>query len=365
MKNTIIALCVFIISSINIISQDDEDQMLNPFWDFYTFNYLNTESAGKGFTGIASDNNISGVLLNPASINLKSKAQVNINYTYKTENPWLKTFVKDIFIKQQLFSGSIGFGYRIDKEYQIGLIYSNPTSMTFDFGKGIGINGQEYDAYNDIVTHSFNVPFVYIGKNFSIGANFNYIYSKVTTPTDSEDTNYHTTNNFFRGGAGFIYKVNKNVSIGAKILSGGKSEVNNDFPGVFYNQNPIYAYFPWKFGAGFQYAVPESKFKLLIDYNLTYHNMENLKVRHDFHVGVEKGIDKSLILRSGVFTLIDYRNDNVNWVEPIGKYTQYFITFGLGFRQKNFAADIALLTSEISPGLIKATLINGGLTFNF
>ena len=364
MKNTIIALSVFIISSINIISQDNDDTWLNPFWDFYSFNYLNTESAGRGFTGIASNNNISGILMNPASVNLSSKYQVNLQYTYKTSNPWLKSIAPDVFIRHQLFSGSVGFGYRINKEMQTGFVYNNPSSLYFDLGTALGLNGQEFDYYNDVIYHSFNVPFVYGNKNFRLGINLNYVYSRVTFPYN-QDTNYHVTNNFFRAGAGFIFNINRNVSVGAKVQSGGRSEVSYDFPGIFYNQTPDNAVYPWKFGIGLQYKVPESLFKILLDYNLTYHNVENLRERHDFHIGAEKGFSKNWFLRGGFFTILDYRNDNVNWVDPVGDYTQYFFTLGLGFKQNNFTADIAVLTSEISPGIIKTTYINGGLTFNF
>jgi hypothetical protein len=50
MKNQIAAIIILLLS-INIYSQfNHDDGMINPLWDIYSFNYLNTVSAGKGFT---------------------------------------------------------------------------------------------------------------------------------------------------------------------------------------------------------------------------------------------------------------------------------------------------------------------------
>jgi hypothetical protein len=94
---------------------------------------------------------------------------------------------------------------------------------------------------------------------------------------------------------------------------------------------------------------------------------EGLKDRHDAHIGFEGDITNNWILRGGFLTLLDYRNTHPDfeWLDPIGDYDQYFITFGAGYTHKNFAANIAVLTSQFSPGIIKNTYVNGGLTFNF
>jgi hypothetical protein len=368
MKNRIAIICILIMSSFSILSQPHEDAMINPFWDLYSFNYLNTESAGRGFTGIASDNNISGVLLNPASVILESKYQINAQYTYKTSNRWLTVFTDDMYIKQQLFSGSLGFGFRINKKFQSGLVYNNPTGMYFDGGKIIG----DVEYYNDVMFHSFNVPFVYSEKNFRLGININYIHARVTTPGEVHippvSENISATNNHFRVGIGFVNKFKNGLSIGFKSLSGGRSTVSYENPpGVIQEEETSDAVYPWKFGAGLQYDFKAAKFKILFDYNLTYHNMENLAERHDFHFGIEKELAVNWIVRGGFFTLLDYRKDSpeIHWIDPIGEYSQYFITIGLGYKQKDFQANISALTSEISPGMIKTTYLNGGLTFNF
>jgi hypothetical protein len=81
---TIIIVWLLFASSIQIISQQYDDININPMWEFYSFSYLNTESAGKGFTGIADKNNISGFLLNPASVSLPAKNQINFHLQNKS-----------------------------------------------------------------------------------------------------------------------------------------------------------------------------------------------------------------------------------------------------------------------------------------
>lgn len=74
---------------------------------------------------------------------------------------------------------------------------------------------------------------------------------------------------------------------------------------------------------------------------------------------------KNLSVRTGFFTLKDYRSGD-NYIDPIGQYDEYFLTLGGTYKFKNFSASIAVLDSHIlSTGLIKQTLVNGGLTMDF
>ncbi len=117
MKNIICIIIVFVLSSLPSFSQNNEDNILSPFWDYYSNNYLNTLSAGKGFTGIASESDITGFMLNPASIKLDTKYQLNVQYTFKSNGSW---FGENEFLKQQLFYGSAGFGWGFCTEYPFG-----------------------------------------------------------------------------------------------------------------------------------------------------------------------------------------------------------------------------------------------------
>lgn len=369
MKNIIIAFCILIIP-LKLLSQSHEDVMINAFWDFYSFNYLNTESAGRGFTGIAADNNISGILLNPASVNLSAKYQINVQYTYKTSNPWLTSFSNDIYIKHQLFSGSVGFGWNVNDKLLTGLVYNNPTGMYFSGPKATNLNGTEVEYYNDVKFHSLNVPLVYKAKNYRLGINLNYIYALYTVPGEvyypPVSGTFSATNHFFRASLGLSYIFKNGLSFGLRAISGGRGKVTYENPpGIAGEEETADAIYPWKAGAGLQYDLKAAKFKMLFDFNFTYHNQDNLKERYDFNFGIEKEIEKNWIIRGGFFTLLDYRSKDANWIDPIGDYNQYFLTLGFGLKQKNFEANISALTSEISPGKIKSIYINGGLSFNF
>lgn len=358
-----------------------EDFIITPFWDFYTTNYLSTQSSGRGFTGIASVNDISGILLNPASINIPNKYQINVQYTYKTRQQWLPSInLPDLAIKQQLFSGSIGFGYRINKQFQTGFIYNNPSSLYFNIGPIIQTNeyGNEigrYDLYYDLVNHSFNVPFVYTSNEFSLGLNLNYLISRYIIPrggitTIGNPSGYSTGDNFsatasiFKAHAGFIYNFMNGLSIGATVSSGGKSTAKYKYPDGTEISN-VKVNFPWKAGFGFQYSLPKTSWKISADYNYTNTSVQNnLKDRHDFHFGVENVLNNHWTVRGGFFTLLDYRNNNLMWLDPVGDYNQYFLTLGTSYQKNNFIFNLAVLTSQISTGIIKNTYVNAGLTFN-
>jgi len=381
MKTINLAICLLMFpSSIAFSQSDHEDIMINPFWDFYSFNYLSTQSSGKGFTGVASENDISGVIINPASINIEKKFQINAQYTYKSNQPWLPALgISDISLKQQTFSGSLGFGYRINKNFQIGFLYNNPSGYYFDLGEFIitdefGNEIGRYDAYYNFTQHTFNLPFVYSGGGFKVGTNLSYsVYRNatpgfITTIQNPEGYLYEDDiagkTELLRAQLGFIYSSNFGLSIGSSVTSGGKSIVKYKFPTGF--EPFMDASFPWKVTAGVQYKVPKTSWFLNADYNYFGTSVrDNLRDRHDFHFGIENSINKSWTLRAGFFTLFDYRSDEVNWVDPVGEYDQYFATFGGSYKNKGITVNLAVLTSEFSGGMIKNTLVNGGLTFDF
>jgi len=367
MKNTIVPICVLIISSISILSQAIEDSFLNPLWDIYSNNYLNTPSAGRGFTGIASSNDISGILINPASVELKSKYQLNFQYTYKTRQKWQPYYlVEPFYLEHQCFSGSAGFGYRVNKNIQTGILYNNPNSMHMYLGRVFTLYGEVNDFYYNSIYHTIYVPFIYSNHRLHLGAAVSLTHTRTTSPpTESQGADdYLSTSWMFRGLAGFRYEFENGLSIGAKFQSGGKNKVKINYSGIT-NEPNIEGIFPWKAGAGIQYAFPKTGFKLLFDYNYAHNISKYYKDRHDIHIGLEAYIDKNWIVRGGFFTLNDFRDKSGGWTNPNDNYNQLFLTIGASFQLKNFETNVAILTSEISSGTIKNTFINGGLTFNF
>jgi long-subunit fatty acid transport protein len=355
--------------------------MINPFWDFYSFNYLSTQSSGKGFTGAATENDLSGLLINPASVNIEKKFQVNAQYTYKSNQPWLTGLAfTDWYIKQQTFSGSIGFGYRIDKNFQIGFLYNNPAGYYLDLGEiirtdSLGNEIGRYELYYNFNQHAFNLPFIYSAGSFKLGTSLSYtIYRSstpglISTPENPEGYLYEDDiigeTEILKAQFGFIFSSPFGFSIGSSVTSGGKSIVKYKFPST---GNEAYndASFPWKVTAGAQYRVPKTSWTFSADYNFIGTSVRNnLRDRHDVHFGIENNITKNWTLRAGFFTLFDYRSDDANWFDPVAEYDQYFVTFGGSYKSKNVTVNLSVLTSEFSSGMIKNTIVNGGLTFDF
>ncbi|HJY63466.1 MAG TPA: hypothetical protein VJ455_04855 [Ignavibacteria bacterium] len=369
MKNTIIALSVFIISFINIISQEQEDVMINPYWYFYSDNYLDAKKTGMGFTGIAGTTDISGINHNPASLDITQKYQVGLQYTYKTNQPWLQFLnVDDLYLKHTLFSGSAGFGYKINKNFQTGLLYSNPTSLKINFGTVIVTNefGQEisrYEAYDEYIVHSFSVPFIYNIEKLRIGINLNYsLHRRYLNFDDSLFTGKFDR---FNVQGGIIVKPIKELAIGITFIPEVSGIVTGSFPNEIESEETN-AIIPLRFGAGIEYIIKGNILKIAADYN--YSNLssrEGLKDKHQAHFGLEYYVDKNWTVRTGFLTIPDPRDLTYNYGNPGDNYDQIFLTFGGTYKTKNIEASIGVMDSHISSGVLQNSFINGGLTFNF
>lgn len=377
MRNIISIIIVFVLSSISLYSQNNEDNFISPFWNFYSSNYLNSPAAGKGNTGIASENDITGFLLNPASIKLDTKFQINVQYTFKTSNKWLGS--DNMSLKQQLFSGSAGIGYKINDNINIGLVYNNPSGYYFgseiiktdEFGNEL----EGYDFFYNVAVHSINIPFSYSGEKIKAGINLNYLHSRYTIPGEYLSTithpdgyntgnDFHASANFIVLQAGLIFNIAEHLSLGLSGSSGGRSKVTHVYPDGESTDSFINIY-PWKLGAGIQYEVPKTGWKLLADYNYAKtSDSKMLKDRNDFHIGFENDINKSWTIRGGFFTLFDYRSEDIDYYEAAGEYDQFFFTAGFSFKKNNIIWNLALLSSALSTGSVKNTYINTGLTLN-
>ena len=367
MKNIIFALNVFAISSIQILSQEIEDPFINPLWDNYGFNYLNTSSAGRGFTGIASANDISGIHVNPASFVLSSKYQLNFQYTYKTTQEWQPYYqIEPYYSEHQWFSGSAGLGFRISRNILTGILYNNPISMHISLGEISTLYGEVDDFYYNVVYHSLYIPVVYSDNQLHLGGVLSLTHTRTTSPPfeNANDPDNLGFSFMFRGIAGFRYEFKNGLSIGAKLQTGGKNDIKTDNDEYPYERE-IKGVFPWNAGAGIQYIIPKTRFKILFDYVYTHNISKYYLDRHDIHIGMETNIDNKWIIRGGLFTLNDIRDKTEEWFNPYDNYNQLFLTIGASYQQKNLEANIAILTSEISSGIIKNTYINGGMTFNF
>ncbi len=369
------SLSFIILLTGNLFSQSNSapptDQMMNPFWDFYATNYLNGPSAGMGNTGVASENNISGVNINPASLNMqKNRYQFSVQYDYKSTQPWLTGLnVGNINLKQNYFSGSAAFGFRVNKYFQTGVVYSNPASLYLDLGAIIQTNefGAEigrYDGYEKYAIQSFSVPLVFTIKKFSVGLNLNYSYFSNAL---SLGTAGDAVGSFgkFNGQFGVQFRPSERLSFGLAVTPELRAEFKYTLPagGTDAGERSIY---PWKLAAGVQYIIPESRLRFEADYNYARTKaLDELKDRNDFNFGAEYMVNEKYSVRAGFFTLRDYRNPNLQFGDPIGNYDQYFVTIGGSMKLKKMQFDLSLLDSHISQGTIKNTYVNAGISYNF
>jgi hypothetical protein len=366
MKKLLFAALIFLFQQTLNFAQTVDDIMINPFWSFYSDNYLDAVSSGKGGTGIGANGNISSINRNPASLNLPGKYQADVQYVYKTRLQWLPSLgFNDLYLKQNPFSGSAGFGWKFSKEFQSGFLYSNPASMTLNVGEIIMTNefGEEigrFEGYDKYIIHSFSVPLVYNFGGFRFGVNLNYSFHRryfKTNPTEE----YVGKFDRFNIQAGVLFTPIKELSIGATITPESKGKVSNSI-GTFEET----AIIPLKAGAGFEYTFKGNFLRFSGDF--IYRNTsarENLKDQIQVHMGLEYRLKKQLAIRGGFIVMQDPRKLPGNYSNPNDSYSQIFLTAGGTLKLKNTEISLGIMDSHVSSGEIKNTYINGGVTFNF
>ena len=122
-------LFITLIFPLSILAQQEgprgqyPDAIINPSWEFYSNNWLSTNLAGKGFTGVASLGDISVISLNPASLNVENKYNANVSYSYKPGIDYLPDIFTDAYLRNGHPSLSAGGGYRINENFQVGFAY--------------------------------------------------------------------------------------------------------------------------------------------------------------------------------------------------------------------------------------------------
>jgi hypothetical protein len=371
MKNKAAALFIifsFSFSALDLCAQDYDDIIINPFWSFYSPNYSDVTSSGRGNTGIGSiGNTVSSSYLNPASLNIPGKYQANIQYIYKSNQEWLPTLTSGMHLKQNVFSGFAGFGMKISKEFQGAVTYSNPHSFTLDigtifitdeFGNIIG----SYEAEEKLVVHSLSAPMVYDFGMIRIGLSLNYNFYRRTANFSNDDF----TGKFdrFNIQGGIIVQPAKDFTLGLTFSPEATGQVEGGFDTlVEYTK----AHIPLKVGGGAEYNFKKSGLKISADVTYTKNSVrKGLKDQLSFNGGIEYDVNKNFTLRAGGFNIQDPRDfETANYINENESYSQVFLTFGGTYRTKKAEFSLALMDSHVSSGVIKLLLINAGAAFNF
>jgi len=335
---------IFLLLSAVSYSQSS-DVIINPFWDFYAENKLSATNAGKGNTGVASENDLSGITLNPASFEPVNKFQVIGSYEVKSSIKWY--FDNNIFVKGIHPTMLAGIGYKINDKFSSGLVYSNQNNFKIDYGEIITTNEfgditGKTDAYQRYTTNNFTIPIVYKTKKFKAGVNLTAIYYKGYTKFSESPLS--STFWKFIPTLGIIYSPLETFSFGASFSPGyqQKIEWKSDTQSFINTPN----YFPAKLYAGVELKLLNKKLILDLDYHFAQTSKNYGQTdRHDLFLGGQYTVLSNLILRSGIFTSRDFRTGN--YLEEVGKYTSYFITLGGTYKYKGYSFSLAFMNNDI------------------
>lgn len=368
MRSLIFALTVLIFTS-NIFSQTN-DVLINPYWYFYSDNHLDAVSSGKGRTGIGSVGDISSTVMNPAAFEIEKKYQVNVQYTYRTNQPWLQGLgISDLYLKQNVFSGIAGVGYKLNKNLNAGLVYSNPYSMDINVGEIIRTNefGQEigrYEAYEKYSSHNLSIPISYKFKKFRIGITLNYTLHRRYFNFEYEK--FVIKFDRFNADAGVLVDITEGLTFGLKFRPEAKGQAK-----YYSDINPqIDEYtdvlLPMQIGTGISYTIQKNNLTFAADYTFIQGSkIEGQSDQHRFNFGIQYPLNKYWTIRGGFFNTPEPRDLNSNYGNLQESYSQLFLTAGASVKSDIAVFTLAVMDSHISSATLKYTFINGGLSLNF
>ncbi|MDQ3022155.1 MAG: porin [Bacteroidota bacterium] len=337
-------------------------------YDIYSHNYLSVKAAGKGYTGIAGNNDLSGIVLNPASLSQKDKFQIYAEYLYKWETPYNK-YSSGNFYEQYNPTMLAGISYKINKDFIAGILYQNNNNYNFNFNITNELGEPAGKGNNAFSISSLTLPIVYSGVDMlKFGINLNYsFYSYKREGSD----NFEYTESFekFIPDFGIIYTPINNLSIGATFTPETSENIeykSSDTNFTYKDPN----YFPLEVSIGVNYKFEETPLTLSMDYRFINTSVdESLDDRNDFYFGMEYGFNKMIIIRSGIFTVKDFRNINnyvFIYIPDPGSYSQTFGTLGATVNIDKLNLNLSLIDSHIfSSGNITQTQLNFGAGYNF
>jgi hypothetical protein len=388
MKSSFLLFVLLVINfySLNLYSQYSfssqvSDPYTNPMWEYYSENMLSTISAGKGFSGVASSGDITSICLNPASPVIKNKVQFYIGSTVKS-NIYVIPNDNSYYIRNGFPSVFAGGIIRLKKYFNIGLIYRNDLSYkevinnVSDSANHLFYSNGEVS--NQMITHNITIPVFYRRERISVGANVNIINYrtdekvKLHSPglPDYNENSYSTLWKLsFQFGA--LFQVNDYLSFGATYAPGTTQETEWYFEKTGDKPYGSLVKFPDKFSIGTEVSLMKKRLNLTLDYQFANNSVyyDYLKNRSNIHLGIEYAVDSNLTLRTGYFTLYDFRNipnKYVSWPGGVYSYEQFFITVGGSYKYRYLSFNLAVMDSHlIVNSNVSHTKVNGGISLDF
>ena len=359
-----------------------------PTFNFYSDNHLSVIASGRGYTGVASRGDLSLALINPASLELDKNKQFYFEHGIKNDIDWMKDYMDDIRVRKYKPGNVYGFGMRIKKNIQFGIMYSKSSSYHYDIEKlyYYDYSIDKLDSLHfqaKVSISSVSIPITYSYKNHlkvglivffnqCVSENHEFFYNQYGVPlVVTGKVNFILS----RIKLGMLITPFKNFDFGISYLLEESDMIIKDVGSLgrmIYTENT----FPMELIVGATYRLRKIPVIFLFDYKNSndskYFYLEN---QNNFHFGIEFFYKENIIFRSGFFTQFDYRNldakiiydtEEENYWFDDSSYDQYFITFGFSYLWKILKFNFSIMDSHLfSPGTVKQTYINSGLSIDF
>lgn len=386
-SRTIVFTALFMLmlnSVLMAVKIDAPETSFNTLFNFYAKNLPSAYAAGRGYTGVAGNGDLSLSIINPAAMDLSNVWEVFYEYQTKDDIHLLE-YDKRVKFSSYRQTGSFGIGLKLDK-VQAGITYYQRNN--YDYSTCIKC------LYNDVTVDSMNyhlkalitdftVPIAYqvsdkmrLGASLTIGRYESIDPVPLVAQTGIlEVISGKIDFNMIRFKLGFVASPFEYFSFGASIMPESKRKLSKEFGWSYgsaeYSENT----FPTEINVGINYAPVRLPLKILADYNYSNDSVYNeLTDRHDFNLGLEYFIKDFITLRTGFFTQVDYRDLNhqvvingekVNFWDTNVSYNQNFLTGGLSLNWKKLTFNAAFMDSNlISKGDIGQTYFILGTALN-
>ncbi|MHB8156863.1 MAG: PorV/PorQ family protein [Desulfocucumaceae bacterium] len=345
-------------------AQEQEDIMLSPFWEFYSDNHLSLTAAGRGYAGVAETGDLTLANMNPASIAGSGNGWAAAT-VYKSRMTWFEDWIDLAPNVPSLFLGGCR---QMGEAVTVGLIYSDCYSYIMDFGEMqvTGTSGEDLgttEAYDKISISRISLPIAFRATPaFAVGLDLggNWVHRKTSSFINNTVDLFTLVPKL-----GFIVGPVSGFSFG--ISATPQSSTKYDYQYEFWDISHIEHYtniYPGRLTAGFKYQGLTTNYYFDLNYVNTGIN-DNQIDRRDFNLGVEhrRGI---WVYRAGLFSVMDYRNPEIEWIDEVGHDNQYFLTAGIEKTDGRVKYAVSIMDSHLlSPGAFKTTKIQAGLKYSF
>jgi hypothetical protein len=357
MKQKIVFLS-FLILCINSflcdkISAQYLDPVINPVWEYYSTNVLSAVSAGKGNTGVASSGDVGLIYLNPATLNIDKKFQVNVGYNLKSD--------ATDRLSQNFFSFSFAAAYKINNNFQTGFAYQNDFSYDHSFHGAII---PEAITEFSFATHSLRIPLVFSHKWMRLGLNVNLM--------NLSGTEEGLSGNLWKiiPEIGMIVTPIPEFSVGLSFYPGFSGDIKYHYD----HSNDEYIYyvkFPNRIKAGTEIRLYDNRLKLSFDYHYANtSSIELLKNQNNYHIGLDYSFNENWNFRCGFFTLYNLLENPNSYYQYSWIYIEHadlgFVTLGTTFKYKNYSFNLGIMDNIVHNSQnISYFVINFGAGYEF